>query len=223
LKPLPNELLALIIKINLTTNYQLLLNCNKVYRAGGGLGMLNVKPVKSELIDETKLYHARPLPDPQSLEATIKKKVKRLTDIDVFNISLDSEWAAPTLIQAKKTCDVRILTYFRIINAQIKRKKCPLPKISDLLKKLSGFKYAMAIDLIMGYYHLPLDLEAPKLYALIHNTLLYLIIFFIYCNCACTKSNYTVYPANVARATRTRPACINLLYLMALLGTRIPY
>jgi hypothetical protein len=33
LKPLPNELLALIIKINLTTNYQLLLNCNKVHRA----------------------------------------------------------------------------------------------------------------------------------------------------------------------------------------------
>jgi hypothetical protein len=33
LKPLPNELLALIIKIILTTNYQLLLNCNKVHRA----------------------------------------------------------------------------------------------------------------------------------------------------------------------------------------------
>jgi hypothetical protein len=32
LKPLPNELLALIIKIILTTNYQLLLNCNKVHR-----------------------------------------------------------------------------------------------------------------------------------------------------------------------------------------------
>jgi hypothetical protein len=33
LKPLPNEVLAIIIKINLTTNYQLLLNCNKVHRA----------------------------------------------------------------------------------------------------------------------------------------------------------------------------------------------
>jgi hypothetical protein len=33
LKPLPNELLVIIIKINLTTNYQLLLNCNKVHRA----------------------------------------------------------------------------------------------------------------------------------------------------------------------------------------------
>jgi hypothetical protein len=33
LKPLPNDVLAIIIKINLTTNYQLLLNCNKVHRA----------------------------------------------------------------------------------------------------------------------------------------------------------------------------------------------
>jgi hypothetical protein len=58
---------------------------------------------------------------------------------------------------------VRILTDFRRLNAQIKIKPFPLPKISDLLRKLSGFKYATAIDLSMGYYHIPLDLEAQKL------------------------------------------------------------
>jgi hypothetical protein len=57
---------------------------------------------------------------------------------------------------------VRILTYFRRLNAQIKRKQFPLPKISDLLRKLSGLKYAKAIDPIIGYYHIPLDLEAQK-------------------------------------------------------------
>jgi hypothetical protein len=34
LKPLPNELLVIIIKINLIKNYQLLRNCNKVHMAG---------------------------------------------------------------------------------------------------------------------------------------------------------------------------------------------
>jgi hypothetical protein len=43
---------------------------------GGGLGMLNIKPVKLELIDGVKPYHARPFPDPESLEATIKRKSK---------------------------------------------------------------------------------------------------------------------------------------------------
>jgi hypothetical protein len=130
---------------------------------GGGLGMLHIKPVKLELIDGAKPYHARPFPVPQSLEATTKKEMKRLTGIDVFNRSSNSEWAAPTFIQAKKIGDVRILTDFRRLNAQIKRKPFPLPKISDLLRKLSGFKYATAIDLSMGYYHIPLDLEAQKL------------------------------------------------------------
>jgi hypothetical protein len=66
-----------------------------------------------------------------------KKDVKKLIDIDVFNRSLDSEWAAPTFIQVKKTTDVRILTYFMTLNAQIKRKPFPLSNIIDVLRKLS--------------------------------------------------------------------------------------
>jgi hypothetical protein len=130
---------------------------------GGGLGMLNIKPVRLELIGGAKPYHARPFPVPQSLEATTKTEMKRLTDIDVFNRSSDSEWEAPTFIQAKKTGDVRILTDFRRLKAQIKRKPFPLPKISDILRKLGGFRNATAIDLSMAYYHIPLDLEAQKL------------------------------------------------------------
>jgi hypothetical protein len=128
----------------------------------GRLLMLNIKPVKLELIDGAKPYHARPFPVPQSLEATTKIEIKSLSDIDVFNRSSYSDWAAPTFIQAKKTGDVRILTYFRRLNAQIKIKPFPLSKISDLLRKLSGFKYATATDLSMGNYHIPLNLEAQN-------------------------------------------------------------
>jgi hypothetical protein len=86
---------------------------------GCGLGMLNIKPVRLELIYGAKPYHARPFPVPQSLEVTTKTEMKRLTDIDVFNRRSDSEWSAPTFMQAKKTGDVRILTDFRRLNAQI--------------------------------------------------------------------------------------------------------
>jgi hypothetical protein len=111
---------------------------------GGGLGMSNIKPVRLELSDGAKPLHARPFPVPHYLEWT--------TNIDVFNRSSDSEWPAPTVIQAKKTGDVRILTDFIISNAQIRGKPFLSPKISDLLRKLSSFKYATAIDLSMGYY-----------------------------------------------------------------------
>jgi hypothetical protein len=74
--------------------------------------MLNIKPVSLEFIDCAKPYHARPFTVTHSLEATTKTEMKRLTDIDVFNRSSDSEWTAPTFIQAKKIGDVHILNIF---------------------------------------------------------------------------------------------------------------
>lgn len=130
----------------------------------GGLGILRgIKPIHLELKEGAVPYHARAFPIPKSLEATTHKEIDRLTNIKVFRKSHDSEWAAPTFVQPKKTGDVRILTDFRRLNAVLKRKPFPLPKISDLLQKLSGFRYATAIDLSMGYYHIPLDEESARL------------------------------------------------------------
>ncbi len=92
-----------------------------------------------------------------------KAEIDRLESIGVFQKDHDSEWAAPTFIQPKKTGEIRILTDFRRLNDQIKRKPHPLPKIGDILQKLSGFTYATALDLSMGYYHIPLDEESSKL------------------------------------------------------------
>jgi hypothetical protein len=129
----------------------------------GGLGTLKIKPIHLELIEGAKPYHGRSFPIPQSLENITKKEMDRLTNIGVFRRSYDSEWAAPTFVQPKKTGDVRILTDFRKLNMVLKRKPFPLPKIADLLQKLTGFKYATAIDLSMGYYHIPLDEASQRL------------------------------------------------------------
>jgi transposase InsO family protein len=130
---------------------------------GGGLGVLNIKPIHLELKEGTTPYHARPFPVPQSLSHTTKTEIDRLTNIGVFEKNYGSEWAAPTFVQPKKTGDVRILTDFRRLNAQLKRNPFPLPKINDLLQRLSGFRFATALDLSMGYYHIPLDEESSRL------------------------------------------------------------
>lgn len=129
----------------------------------GGLGTLNIKPIHLELKPGSKPYHGRAFPVPHSLERPTRREMARLTDIGVFVKCHDSEWAAPTFVQPKKTGDPRILTDFRRLNACLVRKPFPLPKISDLLQKLSKFKYATAIDLSMGYYHIPLDKESQRL------------------------------------------------------------
>jgi hypothetical protein len=41
----------------------------------------------------------------------------------------------------------------------MKWKAFPIPKISELLLSLAGFKTLSALDLGMGYYHIPLDEE----------------------------------------------------------------
>jgi hypothetical protein len=43
---------------------------------GGGLGMLNIKPVRLEWIDGAKPYYTIPFALPQSLKVTIKRKLK---------------------------------------------------------------------------------------------------------------------------------------------------
>ncbi len=129
----------------------------------GGLGTLRIKPIKLELKEGSQPYHARPFPVPQAYMELTKAEIDRLESIGVFQKDHDSEWAAPTFIQPKKTGDIRILTDFRRLNDQIKRKPHPLPKIGDILQKLSGFTYATALDLSMGYYHIPLDEESSKL------------------------------------------------------------
>ena len=89
-----------------------------------------------------------------------QKEIQRLCDIGILAKCNDSEWAAPTFIQPKKTGNDRVLTDFRILNKYIKRKSCPLPKISNLLQKLEGFTWATSLNLSMGYYHIVLDKES---------------------------------------------------------------
>jgi hypothetical protein len=124
----------------------------KLFR-GGLLGVLNVPPVHLELRPlnkDEKPYHARFFSITKCYEDTTKKEIKRLCDIGVLAKCNDSEWAAPTFIQPKKTGDVRVLNDFCALNRYIKRKSYQVPKISDLLQKIEGFTWATALGLSMG-------------------------------------------------------------------------
>jgi hypothetical protein len=130
---------------------------------GGGLGILKVRPISLELKPGAKPYHAKQYPVPQAYEGTTKREIQRLCDLGILKRDHDSKWAAATFIHPKKTGDVRVLTDFRRLNQLLKRRPFPLPKISDLLQKLKHFQYATAIDLSMGYYHIPLDKGSQRL------------------------------------------------------------
>ena len=102
----------------------------------GGLGTLNVPPVKLRLKKDAKPYRARAYAVPKSLEATTKKEFDRLEQIQVLAKGPPSEWTAPTFIIPKKTGDVRVVTDFRRLNEATAQEQYLLPKIADLLQKL---------------------------------------------------------------------------------------
>ena len=129
----------------------------------GGLGTLKIKPIHLQLKPNAQPYHGKAFPIPKAYERTTRKEAKRFEEIGVWYHNPDTAWAAPTFIQPKKTGDVRILTDLRELNKWIVRKPYPLPKIQDMLQKLEQFSYATALDLSMGYYHIPLDKESQEL------------------------------------------------------------
>jgi hypothetical protein len=46
---------------------------------------------------------------------------------------------------------------------QVMRNPYPLPHIQDIFHNLEGFEYATAIDINMGYYHVPLDEDSQRI------------------------------------------------------------
>src|SRR5687767_729149 len=58
---------------------------------------------------------------------------------------------------------LRSLADLRELNKRIKRNPFPIPKIQEMLLKLEGFMFATSLDLNMGYYHLSLTPNAPRL------------------------------------------------------------
>ena len=129
----------------------------------GAIGTLNIPPVHFELRPGARPFHARPFPIPKAFEKLTKDECRCFEQTDIWEHTRDSEWAAPTFIVPKKTMDVRIVTDFLELNKWIIRKPYPLPKIQDIMQKMEAFKYATAVDLKKGYYHIPLDEETSRL------------------------------------------------------------
>jgi transposase InsO family protein len=129
----------------------------------GTLGVWKGSGVSFELKANAKPYHARPYPIPYVHEMPTKTEVERLCKLGVLAPCTDSEWGAPSFIIAKKNRTVRFLSDFRRLNAMLKRKPFPIPKIQDMLQKLEGFRYATALDLNMGYYTIRLNPDAQRL------------------------------------------------------------
>ncbi len=66
-----------------------------------------------------------------------------------------SPWSSPIVLVKKKSGDIRFCVDFRKLNKITKRDMYPLPKISDLLDSLGKAKFVTCLDLVSGYWQIP--------------------------------------------------------------------
>jgi hypothetical protein len=115
------------------------------------LGVYPHTKVHIDIDPNAKPVHYRPYPVPQIYLNTFKKELNHLVRIGVQAAQQESEWASPSFIIPKKDGRVRWISGLRQLNKVIRRKQYPLPIITDILRKHSGYKFFTKLDVSMQY------------------------------------------------------------------------
>ena len=87
-----------------------------------------------------------------------KKFAEELQQQGIISRS-SSAWASPICIARKKDESPRFCVDFRIVNKHLSIPGCSLPCIDDVLKSFEGKKLFSVVDLVSGFWQIPLKKE----------------------------------------------------------------
>ena len=92
-------------------------------------------------------------------DAEVERQVQELVDKGMVEPA-DSAWSSPVVLVKKKDNSWRLCIDYRRLNEVTRQDAYPLPRIDDSLDALSGSVYFSTLDLVSGYWQVPLDKEA---------------------------------------------------------------
>ena len=124
-------------------------------RGDNDIGCTGLTQCKIELTDSTPIrYKPRSFPEPVAAE--IERQCDELRELGVIEFS-KSPYSAPIIPLLKKDGkSVRLCIDYRGLNRVTKADRFPVPNMSDLIFGLSGIKFFTSLDLVRGYYQVPL-------------------------------------------------------------------
>ena len=74
----------------------------------------------------------------------------------------DGAWSSPVVLVRIKDHSWRLFVDYRQLNAVTRKDAYPLPRIDDRLDALAGSVFFSTLDLLSGYWQVPLDQDAQE-------------------------------------------------------------
>lgn len=127
-------------------------------------------PGKTDLVQhriylkDDKPIHQYPYRVPQRLVPVMKQEIEAMQKLEVIEPSA-SEWNNPIVLVPKKDGTVRFCLDFRKLNAVSKFDPYPMPRVDELIEKLSNARFLTTLDLCKGYWQIPLSPDSKELTA----------------------------------------------------------
>ena len=117
-------------------------------------------PIRIKLYDETPIYQrARRFSPP--VNDAIEEQCKELYDLDIIEPSI-SPWSSPVVPVIKPDKSLRLCVDYRKLNKVTVPDRFPMPNLTDSVFSLRSIKYFTSLDLVRGYYQLPLAEESKE-------------------------------------------------------------
>lgn len=115
----------------------------------------------------------------QTKREIMKKEVDYLSKHG-FAIPSKSPWSSPCLLVTKADGTVRFCTDYRKLNDVTVSDSYPLPRIDDCIDTVGGASFVTKLDLLKGYWQIPLTARASELSAFVtpDNFLQYTVMAF---------------------------------------------
>jgi len=92
-------------------------------------------------------------------EKEVSRQVQDLLDRDLIEPAYGA-WSSPVVLVKKKDGSWRFRVDYRRLNSVTIQDAYPLPRIDESLDALAGSKYFSTLDLLLGYWQVPLSPDA---------------------------------------------------------------
>lgn len=84
-----------------------------------------------------------------------------------FTVASQSPWSSPCILVPKSDGSLRFCTDFQKVNNVTKADSFPLPRIEDCVDRVGSSRYVTKLDLLKGYWQVPLTPRASEVSAFV--------------------------------------------------------